>query len=296
MSRRPRVKICCIGGVAEAEAAVRHGATIRTGVHVEALQVEGGRVTGVVTSDGVIPAGTVVVTAGIYTPHLLYPLGLELPMMVTLCPVVQTEPVEPMMGPVLGIASGEFAGRQEASGRFRFTGLSDAWTEDFRAAVVDLLGALAYGELMAFSQLAADAESAPSPRDKAEVARLAVTEFLHYEQIVARLEELGELGTFGGVRGAQRGTDLALDPHAHPFDDGAALGGEVDQYPAPVDGVGAALDGHVGRHGPAACRPVDRRSVDRGDRGQRVRTDATADRYLCLGPGRQFRRQRHDAA
>ena len=68
---------------------------------------------------------------------------------------------------------------------------SDAWTEDFRAAVVDLLGALAYGELMAFSQLAADAESAPSPRDKAEVARLAVTEFLHYEQIVARLEELG---------------------------------------------------------------------------------------------------------
>jgi hypothetical protein len=65
------------------------------------------------------------------------------------------------------------------------------WSEDFRAAVVDLLGALAYGELMAFSQLAADAESAPSPRDKAEVARHAVTEFLHYEQIVARLEELG---------------------------------------------------------------------------------------------------------
>ena len=25
------------------------------------------------------------------------------------------------------------------------------WSEDFRAAVVDLLGALAYGELMAFS-------------------------------------------------------------------------------------------------------------------------------------------------
>ena len=113
-----------------AQAAERHGATIRTGVHVEALQVEGGRVTGVVTSDGMFPSGTVVVTAGIYTPHLLSPLGLELPMMVTLCPVVQTEPVEPMMQPVLGVASGEFAGRQEASGRFRFTGLSDPWTED----------------------------------------------------------------------------------------------------------------------------------------------------------------------
>ncbi|HWI32904.1 MAG TPA: ferritin-like fold-containing protein [Lapillicoccus sp.] len=66
-----------------------------------------------------------------------------------------------------------------------------AWSDDFRAAVVDLLGALAYGELMAFSKLAADAESAPSASDKAEVARLAVTEFHHYEQIVTRLQELG---------------------------------------------------------------------------------------------------------
>ena len=65
------------------------------------------------------------------------------------------------------------------------------WAEDFRAAVVDLLGALAYGELMAFSQLAADAESAPSPRDRAEVARLAVAEFLHYEAIVDRLDAVG---------------------------------------------------------------------------------------------------------
>lgn len=113
-----------------AQAAERHGATLRTGVHVESLQVEGNRVTGVVTNDGVLPAGMVIVTAGIYTPQLLAPLGLDLPMMVTLCPVVQTEPVEQMMGPVLGIASGEFAGRQEASGRFRFTGLSGVWTED----------------------------------------------------------------------------------------------------------------------------------------------------------------------
>lgn len=62
---------------------------------------------------------------------------------------------------------------------------------EFRAAVVDLLGALAYGELMAFSQLARDAESAPSHPDRAEVSRLAVAEFHHYEAIVARLEQLG---------------------------------------------------------------------------------------------------------
>jgi sarcosine oxidase, subunit beta len=113
-----------------ADAAARHGATIRTGVHVESLQVEGDRVTGVVTRDGVIPGGTVVVAAGIYSPSLLAPLGLELPMTVTLCPVIQTEPVEPTMRQVLGIASGEFAGRQKASGRFRFIGMSEAWMDD----------------------------------------------------------------------------------------------------------------------------------------------------------------------
>ncbi|GAA1886684.1 ferritin-like fold-containing protein [Lapillicoccus jejuensis] len=61
-----------------------------------------------------------------------------------------------------------------------------------RPAVVDLLGALAYGELMAFSELAKDAEMAPTHTDKAAVARLAVAEFQHYEVITARLRELGE--------------------------------------------------------------------------------------------------------
>lgn len=61
----------------------------------------------------------------------------------------------------------------------------------FRAAVIDLLGALAYGELTAFSQLAADAEMAPSQPDKAAVARLAVAEFHHYEAIVQRLADMG---------------------------------------------------------------------------------------------------------
>jgi hypothetical protein len=59
---------------------------------------------------------------------------------------------------------------------------------DYRAAVVDLLGALAYGELTAFSRLAADADLAPSLSAKAELARLAVTEFRHFEVLRARLE------------------------------------------------------------------------------------------------------------
>ena len=71
---------------------------------------------------------------------------------------------------------------------------TDPFTDDptYRAAVVDLLGALAYGELTAFSRLAADAELAPGQPAKAALARLAVAEFHHYDALVARIAEMGE--------------------------------------------------------------------------------------------------------
>lgn len=58
-------------------------------------------------------------------------------------------------------------------------------------AVVDLLGALAYGELTAFLRLAEDAELAPTVTATAAVARLAATEHDHFELLAARLVELG---------------------------------------------------------------------------------------------------------
>lgn len=61
----------------------------------------------------------------------------------------------------------------------------------YRAAVVDLLGVLAYGELSAFERLSADAALAPRISDKAALARLAITEFHHYEALRDRLIELG---------------------------------------------------------------------------------------------------------
>ncbi|MFC5380642.1 ferritin-like fold-containing protein [Aquipuribacter nitratireducens] len=60
-----------------------------------------------------------------------------------------------------------------------------------RDAVVDLLGALAYGELTAFSRLAGDAELAPSLRDKVALAQVAAVELRHYEQLAERIGELG---------------------------------------------------------------------------------------------------------
>ncbi|HET8616508.1 MAG TPA: ferritin-like fold-containing protein [Actinomycetales bacterium] len=71
------------------------------------------------------------------------------------------------------------------------TGGPDLADPEYREGVVDLLGALAYGELTAFSRLAADADLAPNLADKAAIGRQAVAEFHHFELLDERLTELG---------------------------------------------------------------------------------------------------------
>jgi len=63
---------------------------------------------------------------------------------------------------------------------------------EYRAAVVDLLGVLAYGELSAFERLGSDAAMAPTLADKAEVAAMACAEFGHFVALQRRLVELGQ--------------------------------------------------------------------------------------------------------
>jgi hypothetical protein len=58
-------------------------------------------------------------------------------------------------------------------------------------AVVDLLGALAYGELSAFDHLADDAGLAPTLSGRAQMSAMAAVEFGHYRRIADRLIELG---------------------------------------------------------------------------------------------------------
>jgi len=72
------------------------------------------------------------------------------------------------------------------------TGQSGALADpDYRAAVVDLLGVLAYGELTAFDRLAEDSSMAPAMADKAALAAMAAAEFGHFAQLRDRLEALG---------------------------------------------------------------------------------------------------------
>lgn len=113
--------------MAFAAAAERHGATIHTEVHVTGISTRAGKVAGVETSEGPIAADVVIVTAGIYTPRLLGPLGLNLPLDIRHVPAVQSVPVAPMLEPVIGVATGMFAGRQQVDGRFRLTLNGTAW-------------------------------------------------------------------------------------------------------------------------------------------------------------------------
>lgn len=61
------------------------------------------------------------------------------------------------------------------------------------AAVVDLLGLVAYGELLAFDRMAADARLAPDLRRRAELSAMAAAEMSNYRRLADRLAELGVL-------------------------------------------------------------------------------------------------------
>jgi sarcosine oxidase subunit beta len=71
----------------------RHGATVLTGVAVEAIEVDGGVARGVATDRGPVAADAVVCAAGVWSPALARTAGLELPVEPVLREVVTTAPV-----------------------------------------------------------------------------------------------------------------------------------------------------------------------------------------------------------
>src|SRR3954447_12237100 len=61
----------------------------------------------------------------------------------------------------------------------------------YREAVVELLGAISYGEISAFERLAEDAKMAPAVRDKVALAAMAAAEFGHVARLHERISQLG---------------------------------------------------------------------------------------------------------
>lgn len=109
-----------------ADAARRRGVEIREQTPVERILVEGSKIIGVATRDGIISTGVVVIAAGMHAPELLTPMGLRLPLKPQIVSVLQTVPAPPRFEQVFGVANADCAGRQEVDGRYRVTtGIGD---------------------------------------------------------------------------------------------------------------------------------------------------------------------------
>jgi len=150
-----------------AQSARRQGATLREGVAAIALRVMRDRVVGVETNAGFIAADRVIVAAGVNTPELLQPLGLDLPLSIKIVTVVQSEPLPPSLDQVLGVANADCAGRQEATGRLRFTGGLYDWPLDAARWTTDSLAPSEKGVrnvVALFGQVLPIAASAPIER------------------------------------------------------------------------------------------------------------------------------------
>lgn len=86
----------------------------------------------------------------------------------------------------------------------------------YRAAVVDLLGVIAYGELSAFERLAEDAKLAPTLEDKLDLAMMASAECGNVQRIRERLEQLGA-DPFAAMQPFREAVD-AFHEHTAPSD------------------------------------------------------------------------------
>lgn len=109
------------------EAALRLGVETRFGERVTGLQVTGGKATGVVTANGVIPAGQVVVAAGVHANDLIEPFGYKVPYQVVTATMMRSVPLDLVQMPVIGVANGDTTLRQEFGGQFRIGGGDEVW-------------------------------------------------------------------------------------------------------------------------------------------------------------------------
>lgn len=109
----------------------RLGATLASGTRVERLEVSGGRVAGIRTSEGVVEADEVVVAAGTGTPQVLASAGFTLPMRRSPALLVRSRPKARLLNGLL--VSPEMELRQTADGRLLAVGdIDDADIDDAR--------------------------------------------------------------------------------------------------------------------------------------------------------------------
>lgn len=97
----------------------------------------------------------------------------------------------------------------------------------YREAVVDLLAAIAYGEISAFERLAEDAKLAPSLADKVDLASMASGELTKVHALSDRIRALGA------------DPFAAMEPFRQPLD-------EFHRHTAPADWYEGLVKAYVG--------------------------------------------------
>ena len=117
----------------------------------------------------------------------------------------------------------------------------------YREAIVDLLGAIAYGEISAFERLAEDAKLAPTLEDKVAIASMAAAEFGHVARLRERLTELGA------------DPFAAMAPFREPID-------RFHEYTAPGDWFEGLIKAYVGDGLAADCYVEVAAYLDAGTR------------------------------
>ncbi len=99
-----------------AAAAQAAGALVFHRCAVRGLDVEAGRVAGVMTERGRVRASTVIVAGGAWSSHFLSRHGIRLPQLKVLSSVMRTAPVETGIGPAMGFS--DFAIRRRLDGGY----------------------------------------------------------------------------------------------------------------------------------------------------------------------------------
>ncbi len=127
------------------QAAERAGAVLRFGESALAIETLGGKVAGVRTDKGRIPADRVVLAAGLFGNALLEPLGLHVPLAARMVSVLQSAVMPATLDPVIGVANADVAGRQEVGGRFRVTSGSERWHGEMEEAASPVVRPTASG-------------------------------------------------------------------------------------------------------------------------------------------------------
>jgi sarcosine oxidase subunit beta len=178
------------------------GASIRHHLTVRALATSGDRVSGVVTDDGPLSADEVVVAAGPWSPSLLEPVGVRLPMTGARGWLTRVRPPEPVATRLLeavgwrGSAERWSAVQRPTAGQIADDGLGSA-------ELAPLLHPADDGTVLIGSSR--QTWTTPEPEDPSVVQRLLAAAI----RLVPALSEADVLGSWWGLR--------PLSPDDRPF-------------------------------------------------------------------------------